>query len=925
MRPLKLTMCAFGPYADRTVIELEKLGSSGLYLITGDTGAGKTTMFDAITYALYGEASGGQRAAGMLRSKYADEQTPTEAELVFDYGGKTYTVRRNPEYPRPAKRGGGITMQAAGAELHLPDGRVVTKTKEVTDAVRGILGIDRNQFSQIAMIAQGDFLKLLIASTDERRAIFRKIFKTDRFDRLQDALKDAAASAGRECAALKGEIGHHSAQLSCADGDPLQARLNDARQGRLPLGELAELARALIESDAQSQNTLGVAIEKANAAIERLSGTLGRAEQAEKDSKELDFARSQLADITAALSGLKSDYDVQTGKEPEREKLKQKITLLSSELTKYSELEKMRTRLDELQSTAKAQAEERKKKSERLKKMQEKYNALVLEHDSKKNAPLTAQSLRTKAAEANSRIQALSELKRMHGACRELEIKLKLAQDSYLQKNQRAETLAQEYERINRHYLDAQAGILAQTLKTGLPCPVCGATEHPLPAQLPGGAPSESELKAAAKKKDLAAADAQNQSKLAGELGGKLGQAQENLRARADELLGSAAAAESGQDIGGGIERELGNTRQALEKLRPELEKAEADAVKAQELEKNLPDYMRTVKQAETELSGLNTSSAALAARAEGLIEEEAKFAKSLAHTGISQATQEIDGLKRTLDGHAAQLERAKTAYESARSQSDTLTGRIKALETGAKNAPKEQIFELAGRLEELKLQRNTLSAQHTAVSARLDSNRRAAEGISARSGELAAKDREYSQLKELSDTANGALTGREKVSLETYVQAAYFDRIIARANVRFMVMSGGKYELKRSERAENNQSQSGLELSVIDHYNGTERSVKTLSGGESFMASLSLALGLSDEVQTSAGGIKLDTMFVDEGFGSLDEESLQLAMRALAGLAEGDRLVGIISHVSDLKSKIDKQINVTKQKSGGSRVSIIC
>ena len=234
MRPIKLTMSAFGPYAGKTVLELDKLGASGLYLITGDTGAGKTTIFDAIAFALYGQPSGDNRETGMFRSQYADAATPTFAELVFAYRGETYTVRRNPEYDRLKTRGEGTTTEKADAELVYPDGRVITKVKEVDRAIAEIMGIDRNQFSQIAMIAQGDFLKLLLASTDERKKIFQKLFNTQSFSRLQKSLKTAADELGGACKAAEDSIRQYVGGLSAAEKARLRARWSRLKQAACP-------------------------------------------------------------------------------------------------------------------------------------------------------------------------------------------------------------------------------------------------------------------------------------------------------------------------------------------------------------------------------------------------------------------------------------------------------------------------------------------------------------------------------------------------------------------------------------------------------------------------------------------------------------------------------------------------------------------
>jgi len=301
------------------------------------------------------------------------------------------------------------------------------------------------------------------------------------------------------------------------------------------------------------------------------------------------------------------------------------------------------------------------------------------------------------------------------------------------------------------------------------------------------------------------------------------------------------------------------------------------------------------------------------------------KLLKTLEYESKVKAEEAVAILENKRKQLKQTLDKAQKAYTNCKSGVDSLNGTIKALIAQLKDAEEIDIEAEKKQQSELTREKKTLSEKITQLSSRLDQNNGALRNIQERGDRLSEVETNWIWAKALSNTANGNLSGKEKIMLETYIQMTYFDRILARANTRFMVMSGGQYELKRRIEADNNRSQSGLELDVIDHYNGTERSVKTLSGGESFKASLSLALGLSDEIQSSAGGIRLDTMFVDEGFGSLDEESLQQAMRALYGLTEGNRLVGIISHVSELKEKIDKQIVVTKEKSGGSRAKIIC
>jgi len=286
MRPLLLTVSAFGPYAGETVVDFEKLGESGLYLITGDTGAGKTSLFDAITFALYGEASGSTRDVSMLRSQYAAPETPTQVELVFTHAGKRYTVRRNPEYERPARRGGGFTRQAADAELELPDGRTVTKTKDVTRELQALLGLDRNQFSQVAMIAQGDFLKLLLADTKDRQAIFRELFHTGAYRVFQDRLKDEALAADRACKDLRQGIAQYLGGISMAEGDSDFSGLRKAAEGKLPMEEALSLLEKRCERDAERLEEIGKELGGLDRRIAENHAEIGRAEELERAEAE---------------------------------------------------------------------------------------------------------------------------------------------------------------------------------------------------------------------------------------------------------------------------------------------------------------------------------------------------------------------------------------------------------------------------------------------------------------------------------------------------------------------------------------------------------------------------------------------------------------------------------------------------------------
>ena len=346
MRPIKLVMSAFGPYAGVTTLELDKLGTKGLYLITGDTGAGKTTIFDAITFALYGEASGDNRNADMFRSKYADPDTPTGVELTFEYNGKEYYVKRNPAYLRPKKRGGGFTSKAADAELHYPDGRVVAKLKDVNNAIVEIMGIDRNQFTRIAMIAQGDFLKLLLASTDERKKIFQKLFHTKNYWFLQESLKAQSSSLAKEYEKASDSINQYIGGILCEDDNPLSVSVCKAMNGEMTAEDVTELLDKLIKEDADAKEEFTGEIDKKEQKIKELTAQIAKAEEQKKAEASLKKSEEKLIEVTEKLNEAKAAMEAANEKKPQITALGEKISALKNELPLYDELEAKKKNLD---------------------------------------------------------------------------------------------------------------------------------------------------------------------------------------------------------------------------------------------------------------------------------------------------------------------------------------------------------------------------------------------------------------------------------------------------------------------------------------------------------------------------------------------------------------------------------------------------
>lgn len=917
MRPVLLKLSAFGPYAEETVLELDKLGKSGLYLIAGDTGAGKTTIFDAICYAIYDKPSGNERSGAMLRSKYADPQTPTFVELTFEYGGKRYTVRRSPEYERPAKRGGGTTVQAPQAELTLPDGKVIAKPKEVNAELVRIMGMDKNQFSQIAMIAQGDFMRLLLAKTDERMAIFRKIFKTDRYGRLQELLKERYGSVKREYDGLVGEIRNDLNRLKCSEESPFSAKIRALKEQGWLLAEDGAVLGELIAENEEADRRLGEKKRQLDREISRLDGLIAQAKDREEKRAKLARKRQELAEKTACVENRRKAFERLQTESRACEDLLREENQIAAELPRYQARDRV---IGQIAATKRSLTE----CEERSRSVGDALNALR----SQKTAAETRIAELSQVGEELVRLKneqdKLTEkgrdLRSFQGEAKlyaERCEALDRRQKEYRLKIQKAQAVQREYDEKYRLFLDEQAGIIAETLREGVPCPVCGAVHHPNPAQKSAHAPTQARLKEMKETAEYAMDEAVKISEECAGKEGELSKMREGLENRSRELFGEEASLRSAGDQ---IDAELERVRNDYKELSENIKRAERQAEELAQLKDRLP-------QTDGEIARKEEENSRLLAKAEGERASLAQLSEQLKEYSLRFRSEEeakaaaTERKERRLAVQEA-LEKARTVADKEDGERKKLEGEIAALDGEAVDGP--EVHALAEERERRNAERGRLEEEQKEAAALLHANGDHVARIRKNSEKLTKVEAQLRLADSLSSTANGKLSGKEKIMFETYVQMTYFDRILRNANRRLLVMTDGQYELRRAKEASNNQQQSGLELNVVDHCNGSERSVRTLSGGESFKASLCLALGLSDEIQSSAGGIRLDTMFVDEGFGSLDGDSLSQAYRALCALTEGNRLIGIISHVSDLKEKIPRQIVVQKYGAGGSKAHIV-
>ena len=920
MRPLKLTLSAFGPYAGKTDFDFDKLGTGGLYLITGDTGAGKTTIFDAITYALYGDPSGNNREVSMFRSKYADLETPTFVKLTFKYKDNEYTVKRNPEYERASQRGSGVTKQTAGVELTLPDGKVLTKTKEVDTAIKNIMGIDKNQFCQIAMIAQGDFLKLLLAPTKDRIEIFRHIFKTKLYSDLQNKLKQEASSLDNNCSNIRQSITQYIAGINCDESSLHCVQVSKAKNNELPIDECISLLEKLLAEDSQSEEKTAAEISNIEKQADTIKLNIQQGESISRAKILLEQTQALLEKLSSEKITLAAALDDENKKSVEIEKLTKDSATISAQLPEYDELSQKQTALAKNISlieqnnltlnkaktdidTLKSQIESLNAEAKTLEKCGE--QKIILENN--------ILSLNDRLSKLQQLLQSMETLKRNHE-------EHKKAVQIYKEKQSNFDALDTSYKAGHKLYLDAQAGILAENLKEDMPCPVCGSLSHPKKASKPVDVPTKEELDTLQNRLSAANKEVELASHAACQLKGAIDEKMEATLTSIKELLGDINM-NSATNI---AKENISELQSKIKSINSEIAQLIKNISRKDSIEKILPQSTKRLEELQDSINTISNTITTYTSENKA-IEERIKSLKSkLLFSSKLEADAKIKSNNNTVlkiqNAIYLSTKRLNECNEKLASATATKAELSKQLDGKEEiNLENEKI-----KLNELESNIKRLRAYKEEIHSRIVNNQSNYKNIKLKSDELIEAEKQYTIVKSLSDTANGNITGKDKIMLETYIQMHYFDRIISRANARLVIMTGGQYDLVRRKEAASKMGQSGLDLDVIDHYNGTERSVKSLSGGESFKASLALALGLSDEIQSSAGGIQLDTMFIDEGFGSLDEDSLAQAMNALASLASSNKLIGIISHVGELKQKIDKQIIVKKDKTGGSRAEII-
>lgn len=912
MRPLHLTLSAFGSYADETKIDFSKFGEKGLFAITGDTGAGKTTIFDGIMFALFGEPSGDVRDGNMLRSKYADDSTPTFVELDFQYRDKVYRIKRNPRYMRPAKKGEGETAETAKAELiDITDGnrKNLASNSAVTGKVVEFLGVNRAQFKQIAMIAQGDFLKLLLADTNTRQTIFRKIFNTENYEKLQQEIAVKANELSNSFKYSEKAIKQYVAGIIPPSEGAIKEQLKEA-VAEWDYKDIIALIGKLNAEDKIAEKRLLEEMDMFNNNISAKKTAVGLAKAFEDAKNKLPQKEAEKRTADEELENAANALKEAEKRKPEVEKIGESITLLTKSLGDYDKLAEINSQLSNVCAQQKKDQEtnlpnaRKEVMNQEVKIADLKKELLDLANAGENKAKLEAdvQVLSTKKTNLANLYKGIETIEKMQADLEKLQAEFKTAQHNANEADAKASQL-------RTLFLAEQAGLMAKDLQEGMPCPVCGATHHINLAQLSSSAPTEADVKAAEGTAKNAQDIATKASADASAMNGMVVTKKQELETLNNSLLGDTNL-DKKRVFDEGV-----TLKNKIDSLQNDIKTEKDRYNRKTELEKSIPNEEAKLPGLRDKVNNLTNEIAGYEATIKSLNQEIADIRGKLLHADKAAAQAVINKAKEAKDLLEKSINSCSTRHNEAGKKVSGLAAEIETLKEQLKNDPKVDIAQTEQEIALQEAELKKMNEEQDDINHRYKNNASLSSSIAKEWQTFGKLDKLLKSVNALSATVNGKLKEKAKIELETYVQMHYFDAILYRANLQLLRLSNSQYELVRSTSA-NGNAKCGLDLNVIDHYNGTERPVQSLSGGESFKASLSLALGLSEQIQHTAGGIKLDTMFVDEGFGSLDEESLRVAKKTLTNLGNADKLVGIISHV-DLLKDLDKRIVVTKTQAG--------
>ena len=926
MRPIKLTISAFCSYIDEQMIDFEKLGRKGVYLITGDTGAGKTTIFDAITFALYGNASGDTRTGGMLRSKMADEKKEAFVELLFEHNGRKYTVKRR---YKVVKRRNGVYESETTPEATLTfddNSTPITKSTDVTNAINTILGINREQFVRISMIAQGEFSKILIAKTadecKERKQILRRLFGTEIYERFKNELDSETKRLKDEKKNTRIVLQQEIKNIRCDEGSSLSANAaeieNRAELDEPVIKEIIEELTALISCDKLKIDEYEKMGNSVDAELKTLSERVRNAETFEQYQAEIEKSENKLADKMQQKLQLEAAASKNEENQSEIRRIKADKSKLEAEIDKYDEMEELIKNRDSLSREIGALNEDSEKLGSEISEIENKL-------DGKKNTIAEIGNVELRISELeksqteNGRIkQDFESLKEQLNKYNSKLAEKSLAGEKALKAQNDADCLNKEASEMRRRFNLEQAGIMAENLYDGECCPVCGSTVHPKKAVKAENAPTQADVENYEEKAKLAQLKANDESAKCSRIMGELSGIEEKLIEDKQRLADGCSM----ENVGEYADEKIKQTSENLKQVEKQL-LCERKAQKLKEkINNELPELDAALTEKRKFLDENRGEILKQNIRLENLDRQISEKKNELTYSSRTQAENAISDYSEKESEIQKLIENYENSLSECKSDIDKISGSLKTLKDGIVKLNVTDSYEnLKREYDEKDNERKQIIEKTSVLKNRTAINNEKKKSVLSRSEEYNKLCSKEIWLTNLYNVAAGKINGK-RTDLETYILIAYFDRVIGKANVHMMNMTSNKFELV--QRMKNDEA-GELKLDVRNTYDNVTYGVDSLSGGEKFIASLSLALGLSEVVQENAGGIKLDTMFVDEGFGSLSDNVLRLAINTLSALGNGNRLIGIISHVPTLNEALDKKIVVRKTEKSGSRAEVVC
>lgn len=945
MIPVRLELEAFLPFRTHQVLDFDPLNQAGMFLVCGNTGSGKTSIFDAVCYALYGETSGSDRDTSCLKSQLAEDASICWVELTFDSQGERYRIRRTPKQLR-LKRGGNLSESLASAELTLPGGEVLTKTNEVNQRMIDIIGLQAGQFKKIVMLPQGEFRRFLSDSSRDKQEILRKLFGTEACDRIAEQLREQDNALSAELSRLRDRQLYCMRQLEALDNADLAAELQkeapDSRSVQafaeslqdslseallLQQEQLQQAQTALHRIDLPGAEQFNLKLQRYREAKARLSELQGQAKRKEEDRTLLETL-GHVREVFRVADGIRQLAS-------ELEQVKNRLDTWKEQLPVANERYQQALLTNDAAQEAQAKSPEL---TARLQQEKEQLARFSQFRTLKQTLAAQTQDLLL-LQQAAERFAMLSEQQRLTEHREQLQ---QLQQEEIavaLQQQQTTEAL-QQWQQLQHLFFQHQAALLAADLKEGTPCPVCGSTEHPAPATPEEQPVSRVDLEESADRyeslrtrlNELQAALAHRQAILSSADSPTLCftetiAALDTLARQLDALPASPhyqafQQADLDREHGRltGLLEQTRIQNSALQKLlregKTESELILSIQVLEAEITRRSTHAQATAKQVQETAAECQKLTAALqeAAQFQTQREEHLSRQQTLYETLLSDHTlkeAQLPTLAKQLP-LLASLQSSLAAFDRDMAAASAVT---KELSAEFAEAEPVDLEALRRRRLQLNEECHTLQSQYEASLQTHNNNSRRLEELSHISEQHTTLSAHYGELHLLFMAASGR--NPRHLSFERYVLAHYFDRVIEQANLRLHAMTGGRYHLRRVAEHERGNTPSGLDLEVFDAYSGRYRPVSSLSGGESFKTALCMALGLADSIAAHTGGVEIGTIFIDEGFGSLDQSALEQAIDCLFSLREHGRIIGIISHVDTLRERIPAKVLVSRDPLG--------